>query len=145
MFNARVTALAARGATLVSAEHCQRRPEQGAKRAFTGPKPGGVTFIQRLASSLALNVHFHSVLLDGVCTETDGACAFGRPPLRPMTRSSCSQRRWVAMCVELSSEPASASTSATPELDSLAIDDPTLAVLYGSSVASRRAAVPDES
>jgi len=50
---------------------------------ISGGKPGGVTFIQRFASSLALNVHFHTVLLDGVYTENDGAIRFW--PLPPPT------------------------------------------------------------
>lgn len=47
-------------------------------------KPGGITFIQRFASSLALNVHFHSLILDGVYeVRDDGAARF--VPLPPPT------------------------------------------------------------
>ena len=31
-----------------------------------GLTPGGVTFVQRFGSALNLNVHFHTVALDGV-------------------------------------------------------------------------------
>lgn len=50
----------------------------------SGWQAGGITFIQRFASSLALNVHFHSLLLDGVyVTCPDGTVRF--VPLPPPT------------------------------------------------------------
>jgi hypothetical protein len=40
---------------------------------------GGVTFIQRFDSALRLNVHFHSLFLDGVFVrDDDGALEFPR-------------------------------------------------------------------
>ena len=54
------------------------------RHGVTVGKPGGVTFIQRFASSLAGNVHFHSVFFDGVYTKRDdGSTRF--VPLPPPT------------------------------------------------------------
>ncbi len=103
-----------------------------------GGKPGGVTFIQRFSSSLALNLHFHSVLLDGVyTTNEDGTVRF--LPLPPPTDEEIVTltkkvgrrvRRALARAGKYLDE-------LDPEPDSLATDDPTLASLYGSSVVGR--------
>ncbi|MCX4240579.1 transposase, partial [Paraliomyxa miuraensis] len=106
-------------------------------------KPGGITVIQRFASSLALNVHFHSVLLDGVYTvREDGTVRFF--PLPPPTDEEIvtvtkkvgrSVRRALARAGKLLDD-------LDPEPDSLAMDDPALATLYGASVAGRVALGP---
>jgi len=59
----------------------------------THPHPGAVNFVQRFGSSLALNVHFHALVLDGVYV-TDGPAANRCSPVRrrsPTRRSrACS-------------------------------------------------------
>ena len=56
-----------------------------AKRAgVSDGKPGAVTIVQRFGSAVNLNLHFHSLVLDGVYTNTDGAPRFR--PLPPPTQ-----------------------------------------------------------
>jgi hypothetical protein len=52
------------------------------------PQCGAVTFVQRFGGALNLNVHFHTLVLDGVST-LGTACGFGR--YRPLTMA-----RWLA-------------------------------------------------
>lgn len=63
----------------LSAFYAQRAKERGIANAQTG----AVTFIQRFGSSLNLNLHLHTQVIDGVFTERDdGTLAFHalRPP-----------------------------------------------------------------
>jgi len=47
------------------------------KRGIVGGQPGGITFVQRFGGQLNLNVHFHSVIPDGVFTlDAAGAAVF---------------------------------------------------------------------
>lgn len=106
-------------------------------------KPGGITVIQRFASSLALNVHFHSLLLDGVYTlREDGTVRF--VPLPPPTDEEIvaltkkvgrSMRRALERAGKLLDD-------LDPNPDALAVDDPARAALYGASIAGRVAMGP---
>ncbi len=104
----------------------------------SGGKPGGVTFIQRFASSLALNVHFYSILMDGVyVTRNDGTIRFVPLP-SPTDEEVVTLTKKVGRSVRRALERAGKCLDELdPEPDSLAVDDPTLASLYGSSVVGR--------
>lgn len=57
-----------------------QRPGRIAREASTGssdPPCGAVTFVQRFGSALNLNVHFHTLVLDGAYPYTIGQ---GRTP-----------------------------------------------------------------
>jgi hypothetical protein len=99
---------------------------------------GAVTFVQRFGDALNLNVHFHSLLLDGVYAPgPDGALRFH--PLPPpqdaeIERVVTQVARRVARLLERRGlgpevDPA--------EADPLAGAEPLLAQLYGASVAGR--------
>jgi hypothetical protein len=108
-------------------------------------KPGGITVIQRFASLLALNVHFHSLVFDGVYTvREDGAVRF--IPLPPPTDEEIvALTKKVGRTVLRALERAGKLLDdLDPEPDSLAVDDPTLAALCGASVAGRVALGPRE-
>jgi hypothetical protein len=50
--------------------------EQAKAAGYDDPRCGSVTFAQRFGSALNLNPHFHSLLLDGVYAQADGAPIF---------------------------------------------------------------------
>ncbi|MBW2401881.1 MAG: transposase [Deltaproteobacteria bacterium] len=54
---------------------------------FRAPQCGAVTFVQRFGSALNLNLHFHTLALDGVYTDSEaqGRRHGSRPCLRPIT------------------------------------------------------------
>ena len=43
-------------------------------------KPGSVTLVQRFGSAINLNLHFHSLVFDGVYTQADGTAGFRALP-----------------------------------------------------------------
>jgi len=99
---------------------------------------GAVTSVQRLGDALNLNVHFHSLLLDGVyALGPDGTLRFH--PLPPpedveVERLVGQVARRIARLLDRrslgpQSDPA--------EADPLADEEPLLAALYGASVAGR--------
>ena len=99
---------------------------------------GAVTFVQRFGDALNLNVHFHSLLLDGVyALGPDGTLRFH--PLPPpedveVERVVGQVARRIARLLDRrslgpQSDPA--------EADPLADEEPLLAALYGASVAGR--------
>jgi hypothetical protein len=63
---------------------------QRARRAgIRAGRSGSVTVIQRFGGGLNLNVHFHTLLIDGVFFESaEGRSSSGPCPRRPMTRSA---------------------------------------------------------
>jgi len=99
---------------------------------------GAVTFVQRFGDALNLNVHFHSLHLDGVYERgTDGALRFH--PLPPPEDAEVERvvgqvARRIARLLERRGLGPEADPS---EVDPLAEDEPLLAQLYGASVASR--------
>jgi len=112
------------------------RPAQPA----TGPAPGGaVTFVQRFGGALNLNVHFHTLVLDGAykSSEADGALRFHATP--PPTGEELERIlnrviRVIARLIErrgLGDEP-----------DRLFEDDPLLAQLLTAAVQGKVATGP---
>jgi len=57
---------------------CYRRDAR--RRGIAGGRTGTVTVIQRFASGLNLNVHFHTLVLDGVFTDTPQGLGFHPAP-----------------------------------------------------------------
>jgi hypothetical protein len=99
---------------------------------------GAVTFVQRFGDALNLNVHFHSLLLDGVYAQgPSGALRF--LPLPPpedaaVARVVAQVARHIARLLERRGLGPEADPA---EADPLAEDQPLLAQIYGASVASR--------
>ena len=60
--------------------HYRRRAR---RRGLEGAQGGAVTVIQRFGGGLNLNVHFHTLVLDGVFTETEGGSLEFHPAAPP--------------------------------------------------------------
>jgi hypothetical protein len=111
----------------------------GAKSRWGTPRGqcGAVTFIQRFGSALNLNVHFHTLALDGVYTSDRGNATrfLPLPPPSPseVTRVLAGTARRVARLV---------ASRAEGDDDALARDEPLLATLAAASLRSRVAMGP---
>jgi len=108
-----------------------------------GGQCGAVTFVQRFGGALNLNVHFHSLLLDGVyASGPDGALRF--LPLPPPEDAEVERvvgqvaRRIARLLERRGLGPEADRTEADP----LAEEQPLLAQLYGASVTGRIATGP---
>jgi len=105
------------------------------------PQCGAVTFIQRFGSALNLNLHFHTLALDGVYTGDAGSGATPRfLPLPPPDHDAVARvlagaarrlRRIVAK-------------RAAEDEDALARDEPLLAALAAASLRARSVSGPNE-
>jgi hypothetical protein len=93
---------------------------------------GSVTFIQRFGSALNLNVHFHTLALDGVYAGGDGTATrfLPLPPPSPddVAHVLAGAARRIARLVE---------SRAEDDDDALARDEPLLATLAAASLRSR--------
>jgi hypothetical protein len=99
---------------------------------------GAVTFVQRFGDALNLNVHFHSLLLDGVYASGPG----GTLRFLPLPPPEDAEVEWVvgqvARRIAWLLERRSLGPESDPlEADRLAEEQPLLAQLYGASVAGR--------
>jgi hypothetical protein len=104
---------------------------------------GAVTFIQRFGDGLHLNVHFHSLVLDGVyAPRDDGSARFhALPP--PTDEEVAALVHTLARRIMRLLERRGVAQDADPEdADPLARDQPLLASLYGASVTRRIATGP---
>jgi hypothetical protein len=108
------------------------------KWGVTRGRCGAVTFVQRFGDALNLNVHFHSLLLDGVYAPgPDGALCF-RPLPPPQDAEVARVVSQVARRIARLLERRGLGPEADPlEADPLAEEQPLLAQLYGASVAGR--------
>ncbi len=100
---------------------------------------GAVTFVQRFGSALDLNVHFHTLALDGAYTHAVGR---GQPtrflPLPPPEADDVARvLAGVARRIERVIE-----ARAGDDVDALARDEPLLALLAGASLRTRIASGP---
>jgi len=104
------------------------------------PQCGAVTFIQRFGSALNLNVHFHTLALDGVYASTDDPGEAPRfIPLPPPDRDAVARvvagtARRLQRIVE---------KRAAEDEDALARDEPLLALLAAASLRARSASGPN--
>jgi hypothetical protein len=118
--------------TLFSALRRRAKSQWGTPRG----QCGSVTFIQRFGSALNLNVHFHTLVLDGVYTGDHGnATRF--LPLPPPSRDEVARvlagtARRIARLV----------SSRAEDDDAVARDEPLLATLAAASLRSRVAMGP---
>jgi len=104
---------------------------------------GAVTFVQRFGDALNLNVHFHTLVLDGVYAEDgQGRIRFHRAP--PPSDAEMARVAGRIHCrVARLMERRGLGPQADPEeADALLRDQPLLAELYGASVTGRVAVGP---
>jgi hypothetical protein len=99
---------------------------------------GAVTFVQRFGDALNLNVHFHSLILDGVyAREPSGSLRFH--PLPPPDDAEVARvaGKIARQIVRLLERRGLAGAGGLVGEDALARDEPLLAALAGASVAGR--------
>jgi hypothetical protein len=106
-----------------------------------GGRTGSVTVVQRAGSGLNVNLHFHTLVLDGVFTEEPrGALAFQPTPAPSDTEVAAAlatiRYRVQRLLVRRGLEPAD---DATGPADRLADESPVLAKIVGASVQGRMA------
>jgi hypothetical protein len=104
---------------------------------------GAVTFVQRFGDALNLNVHFHSLALDGIYVIDDA----GHLAFRPVAPPRDVDVAWVAKRVcrsvaRLLGKRGLVEHTGTDEGDLLPWSQPVLAELYGASICGRVAAGP---
>jgi len=102
------------------------------------PQGGAVTFVQRFSDSLRVNVHLHTLLLDGVyeAHPAHPARFVSLPP--PDTAEVARVARRVARHLARHLERRGLGADADPsETDTFAADEPLLAALYSASVRGR--------
>ncbi|HEY1338833.1 MAG TPA: transposase [Bryobacteraceae bacterium] len=113
---------------------------QGARaRGIEGGQTGMVTALQRAGGALNANLHFHTLVLDGVFTEdAEGALAFHPAPgpsdAEVAATLATIRHRVQRLLVRRGLEPADA---ATGPADRLAEESPVLAGMVGASVQGR--------
>jgi hypothetical protein len=112
-----------------------------AKRAgIAKGQPGAVTFLQRFGSAINLNLHFHSLILDGVYTERDGKAVF-RPLPPPLDRDILALCKTIARRTTRVIARLGLSDDAP---DPLAEDEPLLAEICAASIQNHVTRVGDE-
>lgn len=102
--------------------------------------PGAVSFIQRFGSSINLNLHFHSLVLDGVYTERDGQAVF-RPLPPPLDRDIRALCKTIARRTTRLLSRRGLSDDAP---DSLAEEEPLLAEVCAASIQNLVGRIGDE-
>jgi hypothetical protein len=98
---------------------------------------GAVTFVQRFGDALNLNVHFHSLLLDGVYAPGPGGTLRLQPLPPPEGAEVARVVTQVARRIAHLLERRGLGPESDPlEADPLAEEQPLLAQLYGASAAA---------
>jgi hypothetical protein len=108
-------------------------------RGVPGGRTGSVTVLQRAGSGLNVNVHFHTLVLDGVFSEAPGgALAFHPAPAATDAEVAAAlatiRHRVQRLLVRHGLEPGD---DATGPVDRLAEESPVLAGIVGASVQGR--------
>jgi hypothetical protein len=106
-------------------------------------KCGAVTFVQRFGGAINLNIHFHSLVMDGVYYEdsSERICFQRLPP--PSDAEVARVTADVVTKIHRLLERRGLGTQADPEeADPLLREQPLLAELYSASVQGRIAAAP---
>ena len=119
-----------------------RRRAKNRYQTKTRIQPGAVTFVQRFGGSINLNVHFHTLLLDGVYAVDAKA---GTVEFLPLPAPSSNEVLAVLMdtagrIARRLKDRGIGDNVAQEEADPLSRDNPLLAQLYAASVQGR---VPD--
>jgi hypothetical protein len=105
---------------------------------IAGAHCGAVTFVQRFGDALNLNVHFHSLVLDGVYAAGPGAALRFHPLPPPGDVEVGRVARQVAQRIVRLLECCGLAPAADPaKPDPLPDQEPLLALLYAASVAGR--------
>jgi hypothetical protein len=104
-----------------------------------GGRTGSVTVMQRAGSGLNVNLHFHTLVLDGVFTEAPGGALAFHPAPAPTDAEVAAalatiRHRVQRLLVRRGLEPGDA---ATGPADPLADESPIMAGIVGSSVQGR--------
>lgn len=111
-----------------------------ARRRFDlfDPRCGAVTFVQRFGDALNLNLHFHTLVLDGVYVQ-DGANDVRFRPLPPPDDDEVARigARIAHRLARLLERHGFGQDDQTGDVDSFFQDQPLLASLYGASVMQR--------
>jgi hypothetical protein len=115
------------------------RKQHGIRKA----KCGGVTFVQRFGGSINLNIHFHSLVMDGVYYEDDNKRIYFRR-LSPPTDAevALATAKMVKNIQRLLDRRGLGPDCDPEEADRLMLEQPLLAELYSASVQGRVAAGP---
>jgi hypothetical protein len=110
-----------------------------ARKQWTVPRGrcGAVTFIQRFGDALNLNVHFHSLALDGVYDRSENGALCFRPLSPPDDAEVERVARQVARRLARLLERRGLGDDAPAEGDALAMEEPLLASLCAASVTGR--------
>ena len=105
------------------------------------PQCGAVTFVQRFGGALNLNVHFHTLVLDGVYDPGDGMRFRPLPPPDDgeVARVTLSVARGIARLLERRGLGPDADPD---EIDPVSRDEPLLAAISSASVRGRIATGP---
>ena len=127
-----------RGVTRFRCEGCARA------RGMPCGRTGSVTVLQRAGGALNTNVHFHTLVLDGVFTEAPGGALAFQPAPGPsdaeVAAVLATERHWVQrLLVRRGLEPAD---DATGPVDRLEDESPVLAGIMDASVQGRVALGP---
>src|SRR6266852_5130479 len=114
------------------------------ERGIEGGQTGMVTALQRAGSGLNVNLHFHTLVLDGVFTEDPGGALAFHPAAAPsdaevVAALATIRHRVHRLLVRHGLEPAD---DATGLVDRLADESPVLAGIVGASVQGRVALGP---
>jgi Putative transposase len=114
------------------------------ERGIAGGQTGMVTALQRAGSGLNVNLHFHTLVLDGVFTEAPGGALAFHPAPGPSDAEVAGalamvHRRVQRLLMRRGLEPAD---GATGPADPLADTSPVLAGIVGASVQGRVALSP---
>ena len=128
----------------VSAVFASLRCRARGRRAVGRIHCGAVTFIQRFGGALNLNLHFHTLALDGVyaASRTDSAVRFR--PLPPPDDAEVARvtRRIARGIARLLRRKGLGPEADAEHIDALPREEPLLAALYGASVHGRIATGP---
>ena len=108
-------------------------------RGIDGGQTGMVTALQRAGGALNVNLHFHTLVLDGVFTEAPGGAMTFHPAPGPSDAEVAAalatiRQRVQRLLVRHGLEPAD---DATGPADRLADESPVLAGIVGASVQGR--------
>jgi len=108
-------------------------------RSVEDAQVGAVTFIQRADSSLRLNVHFHSLVLDGVYVrDGEGGLRFHELG-KPSTEEVVEVARWTYEALtRVMARHGRSLEDCDASVDELVLEQPALASCYGASLSDRQ-------